>query len=114
MTLKSFQLLLSLITALRSLSSSGFSEDLLVFPQPLSHFQNTNSTPFSPFILPAILVPPEVIEIDSLEIGGSMFEENKSIKKEELPRFFMSLFDNEVLWASLVRYLRMLSIIDYS
>jgi len=88
---------MSLISAIRSLAQSNFSEDIWVLPQPLSHYPDLVSDDFSPFDLPSVLVPPEVFEMDTLELGGTMYEENQSTtKKEELPRFYLSLFDNEV------------------
>jgi nuclear cap-binding protein subunit 1 len=87
---------MTLLSALRDLLSKTFSEDTGVFPQPYLEFLSTVAET-SPFDLPSVLVPPEVIEIDSMDIGGTMFEDNKTAnKREELPQFYLALFDNEV------------------
>lgn len=87
---------MNLLSALRQLLSKTFSEDIAVFPQPYLEFSSTVAEA-SPFDLPSVLVPPEVIEIDSMDIGGTIYEDNKATnKREELPQFHLALFDNEV------------------
>ncbi|KIJ26031.1 hypothetical protein M422DRAFT_272943 [Sphaerobolus stellatus SS14] len=90
------EVLMSLISALQAQAKSNFSEDIWVLPQPLSEFPSLSSDVAPPFDLPSVLVPPEVFEMDT-ELGGTIYEENKSsIKKEELPRYHLTLFDNEI------------------
>jgi nuclear cap-binding protein subunit 1 len=45
------------------------------------------------FNLPSILVPPEVVELDSLSTESG---EDALIKKEEWPEFYARLFDHDV------------------
>ncbi|KAF8529245.1 MIF4G like-domain-containing protein [Hysterangium stoloniferum] len=91
------ELLKSLLVALQQSLALNFSEAATVFPQPFADLANINISGSSPFILPSILVPPEVIEIDSLDLGGIVYEEVKTpSKKDELPQYYLSLFDNEI------------------
>jgi hypothetical protein len=91
------KLLRSLLVALQHSLDSNFSEDITVFPQPLADLADLSTGDFDPFVLPSILVPPEVIEIDNLDLGGAVYEEVKtSNKKDELPQYHLSLFDHEV------------------
>jgi len=43
--------------------------------------------------LPAVLVPPEVIELDAMSADSG---EESSVKKEEWPEFFIRLFADDV------------------
>jgi len=58
-----------MLSALRSLNDSDFSETANIIPQPYSSYPELESS-FSPFNLPAVLVPPEVIEIDGLSVNS--------------------------------------------
>lgn len=88
---------MNLLTALRHLLSKTFSEDIGIFPQPYADFSSAVSETVSPFDLPSVLVPPEVIEIDSIDLGGAMYEDAKTEnKREEMPQYYLTLFDNEV------------------
>jgi nuclear cap-binding protein subunit 1 len=88
---------MNLLSALRHLLSTSFSEDIEIFPEPYAETSSAISEASSPFDLPSVLVPPEVIEIDSMDLGGTMYEETKPAnKREELPQYYLALFDNEV------------------
>ncbi|KAF8511162.1 MIF4G like-domain-containing protein [Gautieria morchelliformis] len=90
------ELLMNLLSALRHLLSKTFSEDIEIFPEPCTEISSAISQASSPFDLPSVLVPPEVIEIDSMDLGGTMYEETKPAnKREELPQYYLALFDNE-------------------
>ena len=45
------------------------------------------------FDLPSILVPPEVVELDTLSTESG---EDALVKKEEWPEFYVRLFDSDV------------------
>ena len=45
------------------------------------------------FELPSVLVPPEVIELDSLSTDSG---EDALVKKEEWAEYYLRLFDNDV------------------
>ncbi|KAF8583944.1 hypothetical protein K439DRAFT_1411525 [Ramaria rubella] len=91
------ELLMSLLSALRHLLATNFSEDIGIFPQPYAEFAALHSETYSPFALPSVLVPPEVIELDNLDLGGTIYEETKTAtKREEMPKYYLSLFDNEI------------------
>lgn len=95
---------MNLLSSLRHLLSKSFSEDIGIFSQPYAEFSGTVSEESSPFDLPPVLVPPEVIEIDSMDLGGTMYEDTKTNKREELPHYYLTLFDNEVnLYAHIIR-----------
>ena len=72
------------------LNASDFSQVEDSFPQPYKN----GPIPSSPiFSLPSILVPPEVVELDSLSTDSG---EDSLVKKEEWSDFYIRLFDNEV------------------
>jgi len=88
---------MNLLSALRHLLSKSFSEDIGIFSKPYVEFSSTVSETSPPFDLPPVLVPPEVIEIDSMDLGGTIYEDTKAVnKREELPHYYLTLFDNEV------------------
>lgn len=78
---------------LKSLDSSEFVEASESFPQPYLDFPDLDPTVSAPFELPAILVPPEVIELDGLATDAG---EDAQVKKEDWPQYFFHLFDNDV------------------
>ena len=84
------QLLDSALAVLNALKASEFAQTVDSFAQPYVDF-----TPFdaSPFELPSVLVPPEVIELDGLTTEAG---EDAQVKKEEWPAYFVRLFDNDV------------------
>ncbi|KAF7301293.1 hypothetical protein MIND_00694300 [Mycena indigotica] len=79
--------------ALRVFDEADFAETSSVFLQPYSTCEDLDPLTFTPFNLPSVLVPPEVIELDSLSTDAG---EDTQIKKEEWPEYYISLFDNEV------------------
>lgn len=87
---------MNLLSALQHLLSKGFPEDIGIFSKPYAEFSGAVPEEFPPFDLPPVLVPPEVIEIDSMDLGGTMYEDTKINKREELPHYYLTLFDNEV------------------
>ncbi|KAM6495489.1 MIF4G like domain containing protein [Amanita muscaria] len=86
------ELLDTILRALRTLNESDFSEIASIIPQPYASYPEPDSS-FSPFNLPAVLVPPEVIEIDGLSVDS---ETDIQVRKEEWPEFYVRLFDNEI------------------
>ena len=86
-----FQMLDTALVALRSLDSSDFKESSTAFPQPYSLYAAPADS--SPFDLPSVLVPPEIIELDGLSTDAG---EDAQVKKEEWPEFFLRLFDTGV------------------
>lgn len=88
---------MSLLSALQQLLASGFSEDLGIFPEPYDDLPSFDPEVSPSFDLPSVLVPPEVIEIENLDLGSSIFQDGKAEnKREEMPQYYLSLFDNEV------------------
>ncbi|KAJ7727907.1 armadillo-type protein [Mycena metata] len=73
------ELLDTVLQALRTLDESDFAETCIL-------------TEFTPFELPSVLVPPEVIELDGLSTDSG---EDAQVKKEEWPEYFFRLFDND-------------------
>lgn len=78
---------------LKALDSFEFVEASESFPQPYLDFPDLDPTVSAPFELPAILVPPEVIELDGLATDAG---EDAQVKKEDWPQYFFHLFDNDV------------------
>ncbi|KAJ4471983.1 MIF4G like-domain-containing protein [Lentinula aciculospora] len=83
------ELLATALTTLKALESSGFEGP---FPRPYSEYPPLDTSLFTPFGLPLVLVPPEVIE---LEVLSSEAEESE-IKREEWPEYFLRLFGDDV------------------
>ncbi|KAG1902824.1 MIF4G like-domain-containing protein [Suillus fuscotomentosus] len=77
---------------LKALDSFEFVEASESFPQPYLDFPDLDPTVSAPFELPAILVPPEVIELDGLATDAG---EDAQVKKEDWPQYFFHLFDND-------------------
>ncbi|KAJ3533816.1 hypothetical protein NM688_g7231 [Phlebia brevispora] len=78
------------LAALQTLNSSDFAHTADCFLQPYLDF-----TPFTdaPFDLPSVLVPPEVIELDTFSTDSG---EDAPAKKEEWPEYHVRLFDSDV------------------
>lgn len=76
---------------MKTLNSQDFANLSDVFPQP---YLDGPESVLPPFDLPSVLVPPEVVEMDSLGEGSS---EEVQVKKEEWPEYHLTLFDNEVI-----------------
>ncbi|KAH7888158.1 MIF4G like-domain-containing protein [Phlebopus sp. FC_14] len=87
------ELLDSALTVLKALDASDFLDALGSFPLPYLEYPDLDPTVSSPFELPSILVPPEVIELDGLATDAG---EDAQVKKEEWPECFFQLFDNTV------------------
>lgn len=62
-------------------------------PQPYKNFDDIDPSVLVPYELPVVLVPPEVIELDSLSADSG---EETQAKKQEWPEFFIRLFSNDV------------------
>ncbi|KAI9511289.1 MIF4G like-domain-containing protein [Russula earlei] len=78
------------VSALKTLDLSDFIDVSGIFPQLYAAMSTSTVTPFD---LPSILVPPEVIE---LAVLASESSEDAPIKKEEWPEYMLRLFDNDV------------------
>ncbi|KAN0097847.1 MIF4G like domain containing protein [Tylopilus felleus] len=81
------------LAVLKALESSEFLDTWNSVPQPYLDYPDLDPTTSSPFELPSILVPPEVIELDGLATDAG---EDAQVKKEEWPEYFYGLFDNTV------------------
>lgn len=90
--LKAHQLLDSLLLSVKTLAADNFVEEHETFVRPYLQAPTTAS----PFIIPSVLVPPEVIELDGLT---SESPDDVQVKKDEWPILFLRLFDNSV-WLS--------------
>ena len=62
-----------------------------IFPQP---YLDGPESVLPPFDLPSVLVPPEVVEMDTL---GESSSEEAQVKREEWPEYHLTLFDNDVI-----------------
>lgn len=91
-----FKLLDTLLRTLRVLNEGDFTETANSFPQPYATYPDLDPTISSPFSLPSVLVPPEIIELDGLSADS---EEEAQVKKEEWPEYFLRLFDNDVRYS---------------
>ena len=74
---------------MRSLNSSDFEDAENLVPQPYKNYPTPDVMPYD---LPLVLVPPEVIEMETLSTAS----EEVQIKKEDWPEFFIRLFPNDV------------------
>ncbi|KIK54380.1 hypothetical protein GYMLUDRAFT_232056 [Collybiopsis luxurians FD-317 M1] len=83
------ELLDTALAALKALENSGFEGP---YPRPYSDYPQLDAETFTPFSLPSVLVPPEVIELDGLSTEA----EESEMKKEEWPEFFLRLFPDDV------------------
>ncbi|PCH41554.1 hypothetical protein WOLCODRAFT_137465 [Wolfiporia cocos MD-104 SS10] len=84
------ELLDSALAALRALNDGDFVQTADSFPQPYFDYPEYAETPFD---LPSVLVPPEVIELDGLTTDTG---EDAQVKKEEWPQYYTRIFDNDV------------------
>jgi nuclear cap-binding protein subunit 1 len=79
------------LTATKTLNSQDFANLSDVFPQP---YLDGPESVLPPFDLPSVLVPPEVVEMDTL---GESSSEEAQVKKEEWPEYHITLFDSDVI-----------------
>ncbi|KAA1465941.1 hypothetical protein DENSPDRAFT_830650 [Dentipellis sp. KUC8613] len=79
----------SAVVALKTLETADFAETESIYPQPY----RDSPALLTPFDLPSVLVPPEVIELDGLSTEAG---EDALVKKEEWPDYHLRLFDNDV------------------
>ncbi|KAJ7666528.1 MIF4G like-domain-containing protein [Mycena rosella] len=86
------ELLDIVLQALRTLDKSDFAETASSFSQPYISYADPDLTAFTPYNLPSVLVPPEVVELDGLSTDSG---EDAQVKKEEWPEYFLRLFDND-------------------
>ncbi|KAJ7477220.1 MIF4G like-domain-containing protein [Mycena galericulata] len=86
------ELLDTVIQALKTLDESDFAETASSFSQPYASYADPDLATFTPYNLPSVLVPPEVIELDGLSTDSG---EDAQVKKEEWPEYFLPLFDND-------------------
>ncbi|KAJ3864570.1 MIF4G like-domain-containing protein [Lentinula novae-zelandiae] len=77
------------LVVLKALESSDF---VGPYPRPYSEYPPLDTSTFSEFVLPSVLVPPEVIELDGLSTEA----EESEIKGEEWPEYFLRLFGDDV------------------
>ncbi|KAI0346958.1 hypothetical protein BDW22DRAFT_476190 [Trametopsis cervina] len=84
------EILDSALSALQILNASDFSQVSDSFVQPYKELSTYSGPTFD---LPSILVPPEVVELDSLSTETG---EDSLVKKEEWPEFHVRLFDSDV------------------
>ncbi|KAJ6627344.1 MIF4G like-domain-containing protein [Mycena sp. CBHHK59/15] len=87
------ELLDTVLHVLRTLDGSDFADTASSFLQPYANYADLDPSTFTPYNLPSILVPPEVIELDGLSTDSG---EDAQVKKEEWPEYFLCLFDNDV------------------
>ncbi|KIM34800.1 hypothetical protein M413DRAFT_450056 [Hebeloma cylindrosporum] len=87
------ELLDILLSTLNTLNQSDFTETANCIPQPYTTYPDIDPSVLSPYQLPLVLVPPEVIEFDSMSAESG---EESQIKKDEWPEFFIRLFPNDV------------------
>ncbi|KAJ7163814.1 MIF4G like-domain-containing protein [Mycena crocata] len=87
------ELLDTVLQTLRTLDNSGFAETASSFSQPYAGYADPESSTFTLYDLPSVLVPPEVIELDGLSTDSG---EDAQVKKEEWPEYFLRLFDNDI------------------
>ena len=87
------QLLDILLSTLNTLNQSDFNETANCIPQPYTTHQDIDPSVLSPYQLPLVLVPPEVIEFDSISAESG---DESQIKKDEWPEFFIRLFPSDV------------------
>lgn len=87
------QLLDALLNTLLALKASDFEETANCITQPYKNYADLDTSTVTPYDLPLVLVPPEVIEMDSLpEESG----DETQVKKEDWPEFFVKLFPDDV------------------
>lgn len=75
------------------LNQNDFNGITTCLPQPYKSFDDIDPSILARYDLPVVLVPPEVIELDSLSADAG---EEMQARKQEWPEFFIRLFSNEV------------------
>ena len=85
------------MNVLSALKESNFEDTANCIPQPYQSYPELDSSIVVPYDLPLVLVPPEVIEMDSMSTDSG---EDVQIKKEEWPEFFVRVFANDVSYFS--------------
>jgi nuclear cap-binding protein subunit 1 len=73
---------------MKTLNAQDFANLSDIFPQP---YLDGPEPVLPPFDLPSVLVPPEVVEMDTLG------ESSSEVKREEWPEYHLTLFDNDVI-----------------
>ncbi|TFK43083.1 MIF4G like-domain-containing protein [Crucibulum laeve] len=84
------ELLDTLLSALSTLNENDFADTDNCFPRPYVNFVDLEVEAYN---LPSVLVPPEIIELDSLSPDSG---EDTQVKKEEWPEFYLRLFPNDI------------------
>ncbi|RPD62077.1 hypothetical protein L227DRAFT_609933 [Lentinus tigrinus ALCF2SS1-6] len=77
------------LAALQTLCASDFATTADSVPQP---YLELPPVPDAPFDLPNVLVPPDVVELDTLTTESG---EDVQVKKEEWPQCYVRLFDDD-------------------
>jgi nuclear cap-binding protein subunit 1 len=83
---------------LASLKDTEFEGTENCVPQPYKNYPTLDSSSVVPYDLPLVLVPPEVIEMETLSTDSG---EETQVKKEDWPEFFIRVFPNDVSWLPL-------------
>ena len=83
------------------LNQNDFNDITTCIPQPYKNFNDIDTSILAPYDLPVVLVPPEVIELDSLSADAG---EETQAKKQEWPEFFIRLFSSDVSFHDVSRY----------
>ncbi|KAF8898142.1 MIF4G like-domain-containing protein [Gymnopilus junonius] len=92
-TLNTVELLDVLLSSLTALNESDFKEIENCVPQPYKKYPEIDSATLTPYVLPVVLVPPEIIELDSMSADSG---EEAPVKQEEWPEFLSRLFPEDV------------------
>ncbi|PPQ68369.1 hypothetical protein CVT26_005931, partial [Gymnopilus dilepis] len=79
------ELLDILLNALTTLNDSNFRELENCIPQPYKKQPEIDTAALTPYVLPVVLVPPEIIELDSISADSG---EEAPLKQEEWPEFY--------------------------
>ncbi|KAF8803946.1 hypothetical protein BYT27DRAFT_6725890 [Phlegmacium glaucopus] len=87
------ELLDNLLTSLIILNQKDFDDVSTCIPQPYKKYDDIDPSILARYDLPVVLVPPEVIELDSLSADSG---EESQAKKQEWPEFFIRLFSNDI------------------
>ncbi|KAK7061285.1 nuclear cap-binding protein subunit 1 [Favolaschia claudopus] len=88
-----YDLLDSVLLSLSAFNDSDFLATKSSFCQPYATYPELDSSLFTPFDLPSVLVAPEIIELDSLSAESG---EDSHVKKEEWPEYFLHIFENDI------------------
>ncbi|KZT62167.1 hypothetical protein CALCODRAFT_479362 [Calocera cornea HHB12733] len=92
---RSYEVLTALTSTLRAWAASSFAETELPFPLPYASLSLKDVEPETQFSLPALIVPPEVIEVEG--VGESSSEESRAPigPAREFPDVYLRLFEND-------------------